>query len=226
LLMPRIINPLEVELPLKILVVCATPSDCQPLNVTDEKQKIGQQLKKMRLKTKVKLDVLNHATIEKLRDRIKKYHVIHFIGHGGFIRQQGEEIGCLMFESQYGKSDLIHSVRFSLILRDTKVRLVILNACETAKTSTYNAFLGVAPALVNAGIPAVIAMQFPMPDSSAVMFSEEFYNSLSQYYQVDAAVTDARIAMAERIGVDRIDWGIPVLFMQSPDGILFRPKTF
>lgn len=111
------------------------------------------------------------------------------------------------------------------MLCDTNVRLVILNACETAKTSTYDAFLGVAPALINVGIPAAIAMQFPMPDASAIIFSEEFYRSLAKDYHVDAALTETRIAMAERIGIDRIDWGIPILFMRSPDGMLFRPKS-
>jgi hypothetical protein len=56
-------------------------------------------------------------------------------------------------------------------------------------------------------------MQFPMPDQSAVIFSNEFYRSLAQNYQIDAAMTDARIALATKRGMDRINWGILVLFM-------------
>ena len=141
------------------------------------------------------------------------------------MERGNEEIGCLFFENEAGSTELVEAEQLGLLLSDSVVRLVVLNACETAKTSTYDAFLGVAPTLVNAGIPAVVAMQYPIPDTSAVIFSEEFYRSLSINYQVDAAIKDARIAMAARIGVNRTDWSIPVLFMRSPDGVLFRPKT-
>ena len=225
LLVPKEIEALEVEPPLKILIIMAAPSDNNPLQVENEIIKIDRSLKQLQRKRQVKIDVIRNVTVEKLRNKIQGYHVIHFIGHGDFSKIQDEEIGCLMFESEEGSTDLVDAEQLSLLVCQTSVRLVVLNACETAKTSTFDAFLGVAPALVNAGIPAVIAMQFPMPDQSAVIFSEEFYRSLAKhYYQIDAAMTDARIAIATKIGIDRIDWGIPVLFMRSPDGILFTQK--
>jgi hypothetical protein len=223
-MIPRKIAPLEVEPPIKILVLVSSPISYDVLNVEDEIAKIEEELKKSKWHKKVKLEIIKRVTVECVRKKIRDCHVIHYIGHGGFGVKHKEEIGALVFENDSGGSDLIDAERFALMLCDTNVRLVILNACETAKTSTYNAFLGVAPALINAGIPAVIAMQFPMPDSSAIIFSEEFYRSLAKDYHVDAALTDTRIAMAERIGVDRIDWGIPVLFLRALDGLLFQPR--
>jgi CHASE2 domain-containing sensor protein len=225
LLIPQEIEPLEVAPPLKILILISAPSDCTPLQVKNELIKITKALKKLKRRRQIKLDILDKVTVEEFRARIHNYHVIHYIGHGGFVERGNEEIGCLFFENEAGTSELVDAEQLGLLLGNSPVRLVVLNACETAKTSTYDAFLGVAPTLVNAGIPAVIAMQYPIADTSAVIFSEEFYRSLSINYQVDAAMTDAKIAMAARIGVNRTDWSIPVLFMRSPDGVLFRPKS-
>ncbi len=216
-------EPLEVEPPIKILVFIASPAGHDALNVTDEIARIKDELKKSKWRNQVKLEIVKKTTIDIFRRKVRDCHVMHYIGHGEFSKKQKEEIGALLFENESGGSEKVDAERLALMLCNTKVRLVILNACETAKASTYNAFLGVAPALINAGIPAVIAMQFPMPDQSAIIFSEEFYRSLAKDYHVDAALAEARIAMAERIGIDRIDWGIPVLFMRSPDGLLFRP---
>lgn len=218
-------EPLEVEPPIKILVFIASPAGYDALNVTNEITRIKEELKKSKLSDQVRLEIVKKTTVDIFRKKVQDCHVIHYIGHGGFSKKQKEEIGALIFENESGGGDTIDAERFALMLCNTKVRLVILNACETAKTSTYNAFLGVAPALISAGIPAAIAMQFPMPDSSAIIFSEEFYRSLAKDYHVDAALAEARITMAERIGIDRIDWGIPVLFMRSPDGLLFRHKA-
>jgi len=225
LLIPHEIEPLEVAPPLKILIVISAPSDSTPLQVKNELIKITSALKKMKRRGHIKLDILDKVTVDEFRNRIQNYHVIHYIGHGGFVERGKDEIGCLFFENEAGSSDLVDAEQLGLLLGDSPVRLVVLNACETAKTSTYDAFLGVAPTLVNAGIPAVVAMQYPIPDTSAVIFAEEFYRSLSINYQVDAALKDARIAMAARIGVNRTDWSIPMLLMRSPDGVLFRPKS-
>lgn len=218
-------DPLEIEPPIKILVFIASPAGHDALNVADEIARINDELKKSKWRDQVKLEIIRKTTVEIFRKKVRACHVIHYIGHGEFSKKQKEEIGALIFENDSGGSEKIGAERLALMLCNTNVRLVILNACETAKTSTYDAFLGVAPALINAGIPAAIAMQFPMPDPSAIIFSEEFYRSLAKNYHVDAALAEARIAMAERIGLDRIDWGIPVLFMRSPDGLLFRPMS-
>jgi CHAT domain-containing protein len=153
------------------------------------------------------------------------YHVLHFIGHGSFTGSNHESEGCLVFENETGMGELVNAGRLKLLLNNTAVRLVILNACETAEASNLDYFLGVAPMLVSAGIPAVIAMQFKIPDQSAVLFAEKLYQSLAQNYQVDAAVEAARKGLALEYGLEKLDWGMPVLFMRAPDGILFKASV-
>jgi tetratricopeptide (TPR) repeat protein len=73
-------------------------------------------------------------------------------------------------------------------------------------------------------------MQFPIPDQTAILLSREFYSALGDNTPVDAAVSEARKIIRAEVGADSFDWGIPVLFMRAPDGVLLhvtpppRPK--
>jgi len=224
LLIPQKTKTMAIKPPLKILIILSNPSDVIPLDIKKEKARIIKALRKLIWKRQVKLRFLEKATIDEIKKHIHKYHVIHFIGHGEYKESPVGSKGRLVFENDNGKKQLIDAETLRVLFSNTPVRLFVLNACETAKSSTYDAFLGVAPNLVQAGIPAVIAMQFEVPDQSAIVFSGEFYRSLAKNFQIDAAITDARKSLAITPGIDRIDWGVPVLFMRSPDGVLFKQR--
>jgi pyruvate/2-oxoglutarate dehydrogenase complex dihydrolipoamide acyltransferase (E2) component len=84
------------------------------------------------------------------------------------------------------------------------------------------AFSGTAATLVRRGIPAVVAMQYQITDEAAIEFSRAFYEALADGWPVDAAVTDARVAVSMD---SMLEWGTPVLYMRSPDGRLFDIST-
>jgi len=223
LMVPQKVAPLTVAPPLKILVLISSPLDYPPLEVEKEQERISQALAVLTQAGRVQLDFLSQATIAEVRKKLDHgYHVLHYIGHGDFIESERGGKGGLVFENESRTGELVDADRMKLLLDRGTIRLVILNACETAQATNLDYFLGVAPMLVSAGIPAVIAMQYKIPDQSAVQFSEEFYQALAKNYQVDAAVEAARKAMALERGLGKVDWGIPVLFMRSPDGILFK----
>ncbi len=67
----------------------------------------------------------------------------------------------------------------------------------------------------------MVAMQYAIPDNSAVIFSRTLYRALADGWPLDAAVTEGRKAISARVTEDDMDWGIPVLFMRSSDGILW-----
>ena len=99
------------------------------------------------------------------------------------------------------------------------LRLVVLNACEGARSARDDPFGGVAQALVRQGIPAVIAMQFEISDPAALVFSQSFYQAIADGLPVDVATLEARRAMfAEG---NEIEWATPVLYLRSPDGRVF-----
>jgi hypothetical protein len=75
-----------------------------------------------------------------------------------------------------------------------------------------------AAALLKAELGAVVGMQYFIKDESAIAFTGAFYRALVSGLPIDEAVTHGRIAVAQK---DTCDWGVPVLYLRAPDGIIF-----
>jgi hypothetical protein len=79
-------------------------------------------------------------------------------------------------------------------------------------------------------VPAVVAMQFKVGDRAAIGFMLAFYLLVLDGYPVDQAVSEARRQIYRNPGPQGDwatirDWGTPVLYLRSKDGILFpEPK--
>ena len=170
------------------------------------------------------LQRLEHATLSTLRESLRhhEYHVFHYVGHGVYDPSTAE--GFLVLEDENSRSKLVSGSRLKSSLADeSSLRLVVLNSCQGGRTSTIDPFGGTAQGLVQAGIPAVIAMQFEISDEAAIKFGQEFYGALADYFPVDEALTEARRAIYQ--DVNDIEWATPVLYMRSPDGVLFSPAS-
>jgi tetratricopeptide (TPR) repeat protein len=164
----------------------------------------------------VVLEFLPHVTVSRLSQRVRDgFHVLHFLGHGELDEETGE--GMLVLEDEAGKPVLLSGAQLGDILRGTDVRLALLNACETAR-STRDSLLGVAPRLVASGLAAVLANQFPIADEAAQAMAHEFYAAVADNFPVDAALSEARKIVRTAQGDALFGWGPPVLFMRSPDG--------
>ena len=100
------------------------------------------------------------------------------------------------------------------------LRLVLLNACEGAQGGQVDIYSSAAATLVRRGVPAVVAMQYEITDRAAIEFAEQFYDAVADGLPVDTAVAEARKSVSFAIN-NTLEWGIPVLFMQAPDGVLF-----
>jgi tetratricopeptide (TPR) repeat protein len=92
------------------------------------------------------------------------------------------------------------------------------DSCEGARGSPRDAFSSAAATLVRSGIPAVVAMQYEITDRAAIEFSRSFYEALADGLPVDAVVAEARTAI--KMG-SALEWGTPVLYMRSEDGLIF-----
>jgi hypothetical protein len=66
----------------------------------------------------------------------------------------------------------------------------------------------------------VIAMQYDIVDQAAITFSRTFYEALVYGKPADEAVVAARKAIS-LTSSNTVKWGTPVLYMRSPDGVLF-----
>ena len=171
---------------------------------------------------RIELDWLDPATPRALRHALRdgNYHILHYVGHSAFTGQ-GE--GMLYLERETdGSSVGVDSTLFANLLSDQdRLRLVVLNSCEGARTTLTDPYAGVATTLIQLGVPAVVAMQFEISDDAALLFAEELYtNLIGRQDPIDAAVAEARKAVYTEI--DAIEWATPVLFLRDPDVELFR----
>lgn len=218
--LPRPIIPSKVKPPLHILSMISNPREFPQLDVESEWNILNEALGGLVSRGQVSLTRLEQPTLLALQAQLRKeeYHVFHFIGHGTF--SDFKEDGLLLLEDEQGAGAPVSGHYLGTLLHDEKsLRLVVLNACEGARTSMTDPYAGAAQQLVRQGIPAVIAMQIEVSDHTAETLSREFYRSLADNYPVDAALAEGRKAIY--IQGQNVEWGIPVLYMRSPDGQLF-----
>jgi nucleoid-associated protein YgaU len=212
---------LAVEPPLRMLLAIAAPADRPELAVGEELTHLDRALAELDSRGALRTLRLEHTSLERLDQALLEHrpHVLHFIGHGDFV---GDD-GVLVLESDRapGSAETIAGRQLAVLLRNYRdsLRLVFLNSCMGATVSARDPFGGVAQSLIRRGIPAVIAMQFPIPDAAAVALSRHFYRYLAAGQPVDAALGSARAFLYAR-GYP-VEWGAPALHMRTPDGRLF-----
>ena len=211
-------------LPLHIVAIVSNPSDVPPLEVEAEWARLNEALAELVSRGVVVLERLEKPTLAALRQRLRGQpaHILHFIGHGDFDAEQEE--GSLVFENEAGQQDPVSARQLATLLHDhASLRLVFLNACHGAAGGSSR-FAGVAQKLVQQGVPTVLAMQFAIGDRTAIALSQEFYQSLCAGLPLESALAEARKAIYSE-GND-FEWGTPVLFSRSPDGVIVaRPDA-
>jgi hypothetical protein len=226
------VEPLIVQAPLRILVVISQPTDASPLNVEKEWEDLKNEVRKMDEAGNIELERLPDATIDALQRVLSErfqnnpFHVFHFIGHGVFDKAAGE--GKLLFKNNDGKARPLSGARLGDELRDWSFRLAVINACEGARISASDSYTGTAQSLIRqAGIPAVVAMQYEITDRSAIKFTPKFYKAITDGYPIDAALTLARKAISDLTDDEQgyAEWGSPVLYLRANDGDLLQIKS-
>jgi hypothetical protein len=202
---------------LRVLVVRSAPIGLPALDLAVELERLWAALQP---RPDVEIAVLDHPTLEGLRSRLLRepWQILHFMGHGCFKDKTGE--GMLWFETPNGEAEPIPASILGLHLRDSRdLRLVVLNACATGAVP-YRAgqtpYSALPPALLRAGVPAVLAMQLPVSDRGAIAFSAKFYEQLACGDPVDAAVVEGRLAML-RLDHASLEWATPIFFTRIVD---------
>jgi hypothetical protein len=219
--LPQVLKPLTVSPPLRILAMVASPRDLSPLNIEREKMRLERAIEALRERGQVDLTWLEQPTRYDLQRAMRggPWHIFHFTGHGAFDRTMSQ--GFLAFVDDEGNTDRLSAASISRLLADHRsLRLVMLNACEGARSSKSDIFSSTAATLVRSGIPAVLAMQNEISDLAAIELTRAFYEALADGFPVDAAVAEARKGVSLS-AMNSVEWGTPVLFMRASDGVLF-----
>ncbi|HET9229584.1 MAG TPA: CHAT domain-containing protein [Thermoanaerobaculia bacterium] len=218
LAVPRTVNTSPISKKLRILAAQSLPPGVPALDLDRE---IGA-MDSSRECGSVEI-VPWRAQISALRetlDRQGPFDVLHFMGHGQFLSVSQQ--GALLFEKKGGGCETVTGPSLAEKLRDFRsLRLVVLNACQTARTSSTpdgNPFGGVAASLVQAGFPAVLAMQEVIEDDCAITLSRALYRSLASGQPIEVAVAEARQAVLD-LNPSGFEWAIPCLFLRTPPSI-------
>ncbi|RLT32075.1 MAG: CHAT domain-containing protein [Chloroflexi bacterium] len=218
------IRPLTVTPPLRILGMVASPRGYDPLNVALEQERMKRALADLQARGLMELTWLEGGSWRALQREMRRsdWHIFHFIGHGGFDKEKDE--GFLAFADEAGEAERIHASQLARLLGKQSLRLALLNACEGARGGQYDVFSSTAATLAQRSLPAVVAMQYAISDRAAVEFARSFYEALADGLPVDAAVTEARVAMSTA-PPNSVEWGTPVLYMRATDGRIFDMQT-
>jgi tetratricopeptide (TPR) repeat protein len=184
----------------------------------------------------VSFEVLRPPTFAKLKEvlaeRPGEFHMLHFDGHAASARGPNEDavpveglVGQVVFEGAVGGPDLVDAAELGAALVAHSVPLVFLNACQPGVIRrTADAFAATAAALLQAGVPQVIATDYALTVSGARAFAPAFYGELMAKGNAAGAVRAGRRAMLENparvcaVGMYEIsDWLIPVVYEPNDD---------
>ncbi len=219
---PEIRNPpppLRVKGKLRILAMIANPDDPEldKLEVEREQERLNHALQAVGASVEVgwirgTVDALSEAL-----NRGERWHVFHYIGHGGYEERWG---GGLAFEDERGKVKPYHAEYLkNRLTGHPSMRFAFLNCCMGATSGKRDVFSSTAATLVRGGLAGVLAMQFEVSDKGAIRIADQFYRGLVAGQRLESVVTAAREHVSE---LGSFEWGTPVLYLASPNGVLFE----
>ncbi|WP_308874958.1 TIR domain-containing protein [Thiothrix subterranea] len=189
----------------------------------------------------VQVSVLTPPTLGALEKELRRaseagkpYHVVHFDGHGVYDQQHG--LGALCFEDPQDSHELknrrmqlVHADTLAVLLRDYRIPLVFLEACQTAQTDT-DPSASVAAKLLEEGIASVVAMSHSVLVATARRFVTQFYRTLAEGQRIGKAMLAGqtelmrdtfRLPIAGAGDLHLQDWFVPILYQEQHDPQLF-----
>ncbi|MGW2725012.1 CHAT domain-containing WD40 repeat protein [Streptomyces sp. NPDC001492] len=211
--------PLPLNPPLRVLGVLSRPTDLPSLEAEREREQITRALGGMAVGVAVEWlpDDSWHALADAVRNRAP--HVLHFVGHGGFDEET--DSGYLELTADDGTAMHVSGTDLGTLVREVpQLRLVVLNACESATCGNDGLFTSTAARIIREGVPAVVAMQYEITDPAALAFASSFYTGIAKGLPVDRAMTRARETVKMTFA-GTLEWATPVLFLGSDEPRLF-----
>ncbi len=225
------------ELPIRILLVSPRPEE-KGVSYLDHRVSAKPLVEAVEaLGDLAKLTILRPPTFAALQTELTRaaeagqpYDVVHFDGHGVYDRQVG--LGGLCFEDpkdadklEARAMQLVYAKELAGVMRDHRIPLVFLEACQSAQTEE-NPSASVAASLLTEGVTSVVAMSHSVLVETARRFVKAFYEELAKGARVGSAMlagqralqTDSHRGKIAGAGDLRLqDWFVPVLYQEAQD---------
>jgi hypothetical protein len=210
-------QPLQLQLPLKILFIIGTSLDDERIRPGAEYLGLLQHLKAKDQYFALMPYVLQRASSEMIEEAIKSFQpaVIHFICHGKLDKSGGSLV--VASKDQKGTDELDGARLYTMLTRSGEQqppRIVVLNACKSGAPAAQ-AGASLAADLVSRGVPMVAAMNGEIADHACRLFTRRFYEALLSGKSVANATAEGRWAgIAHTQSPERkVDWAYPTLFL-------------
>ncbi|WP_052050559.1 CHAT domain-containing protein [Leptolyngbya sp. KIOST-1] len=215
------------SVPLRVLVVISAPDDQERLALRQEVQSLMDSLQTADPKhLGLAVTILEQPGRPELVQALEQgnFQVLHYAGHS----DAGETGGDLFLVSpQTGLTDRLSGEDLAGLLVNNGIRLAVFNSCRGAYTAQDDAQAGwrdqnLVQALVNRGVPGVIAMADRIPDDVALTFTQLLYRNLHQGYPIDLCLSRVRQGLMSAYGSDQPFWMLPLLYLRPDfDGYLY-----
>ncbi len=216
------------ERPIRVLVVISNPDDLQSqynlaqLNVEQERAALEAAVAD--IADNVEMTFLDPpVTLESIEKALRDdYHALHYLGHGAFNKRRSQ--AALYLQDATGAAQVVtDDALIGMLARQTaRPRLIFLAACQSAVRDSADAFRGLGPKLIAAGVPAVVAMQDFVSIETARKLGATFYGRLAEHGAVDLALNEARSTL---LTAGRPDAAVPVLFMRLKSGQVWSAEA-
>jgi DNA-binding response OmpR family regulator len=147
------------------------------------------------------------------------FDVLHYAGH--CIVDQNTGQSALPFwqnEGATGSVKLLKAEKLRHLLEGSSATFVYLSGCEGAASApgqvlTEYDLLGMADAIIQAGIPALLGFRWRVSDEAAVLAAAEFYRSLAEQGELDIAARHMRRSILDA-NINDPAWLSPILVVQ------------
>ena len=108
----------------------------------------------------------------------------------------------MIFETEHGKPDSVPADKLGALLREHRIPVMVLNACQSAMVDARaeDAFASVAASLLRAGIRSVVAMAYSLYVSGAEEFLPAFYRRVFETGNLAEGMRAGRQAMLAQAG--------------------------
>jgi tetratricopeptide (TPR) repeat protein len=215
------VPPALTQRPLRIALAVAAPDDLakpglDPIDLAQELALLHAALDGL---PDVELvETPQPCTLAAIEQTLRGCHVLHFVGNGRYNEKDG--VAALYLADEHNQTLRTSDQELAEMIRRlgaVKPRLIFLASCQTAQHDPGDAFRGLAPVLIRAGAPAVLAMQGFVPVRTARPFAADFYVNLVQHGLLDLACNQAR---SHLISARLPEPALPMLFSRLPGGRL------
>ncbi len=223
----------EPEKPLKILMVIASPDDQERLELKQEVNHLQSELHPVGAEDDdslldVQLKILEQPGRAELTQELDRgnYQVLHYAGHSNLGNAGGD---LYLVSRQTGLSERLSGEDLAGLLVNNGIKLAVFNSCKGGYSSSGEQGWqerNLAQALVNRGVPSVIAMAERIPDHVAITFTQLLYRNLKKGQSIDLSLNRTRQGLISAYGSHQFYWALPTLYMQpSFNGYLLKTTS-